>query len=166
MSYTSSAGGVGKNTHHGEGVAEPLRTGGEGSVLGLGELANQLAANPREGEELRGHRERRERVNWSGSCGWRLKEDDSRTGRFAGGFCGQSTCVHYSRFTNPPSHSPSTSTFATPLRSVLYFVNSFGLSCCHLSVVSRFRILAPQVRDVGHIIVVLCILLQWCFISI
>jgi hypothetical protein len=48
-------------THHIESIAEPLRTGGKGSELGLGDMASQLAGSPWEGgEEFGSHCWRRE----------------------------------------------------------------------------------------------------------
>lgn len=44
------------STYHGKGVTEELRPSGERSALGLGELLEQLTADPgNDGEELRGH---------------------------------------------------------------------------------------------------------------
>lgn len=45
-------------------IAEPLRTGGEGSELGSGNSASQLAASPRQGREE------------FGSHGWHEEESE------------------------------------------------------------------------------------------
>jgi hypothetical protein len=48
-------------TYHVESIAEPLRTGGKGSELGLRDMASQLAGGPWEGgEEFGSHCRRRE----------------------------------------------------------------------------------------------------------
>jgi hypothetical protein len=81
-----------KEAYHGEGLAEPLGSGGKGSVLGDGQLA-QHSAGPCNGRELRRH-------DWRVSQGMKSeRRNDGSSWRGVLRVPGQSASTDYSRLT-------------------------------------------------------------------